>query len=238
MASTEKILEMVNNYIDHAKIDRNAIHTFRKAENNRYDIPECDLAMIISALEEDISRKAAKSAGNGNARKAALNIIKNAEKQNRMLLNGIIESDNNTAKYICDGYTIIKFENIAFELPKIEDKPENIQNTYNSMENIFKSNKSDISNYVQIETPDIIELKTKYKVWKAENKRSKEFCLYDFSEDENAPRVNLEYLINTLEIMPNCKIMIHSSNPHKMIYFVDSENGMEAFLCPVRKNKK
>lgn len=235
MASSEKILEMVNNYINHAKIDRKAINNFRKAKNNRYEIPECDLAMIVSALEEDISRKAAKSAGNGNARKAALNIIKNATKENRKWLAGIIESDNNSVKYICDGYTIIKFENIAFELPKIEDKPENIQNTYNSMVKMFDKNKSAIFDYVPIKTPDIIELKTRYKVWKAENKKYKDFCYYDFAENENAALVNLEYLINILEIMPNCKIRIHPNNPHKIIYFIDSENGMEAFLCPVRK---
>lgn len=56
---------------------------------------------------------------------------------------------------------------------------------------------------------------------------------YDFGVD--LPLVNAEYLLDLLELFPDCEIYAHD-NPHYPIYF-KSASG-EAVLCPIRKSEK
>ena len=94
-------------------------------------------------------------------------------------------------------------------------------------------------NSIALNRPAAAELRAKIKADRAEYKaqrRSKYetfISKYDFGG--GLPLVNAEYLLDIIELFPDCEIYAHE-NPLSPIYF-KSASG-EAVLCPIRKSEK
>lgn len=133
---------------------------------------------------------------------------------------------------LCDGMTGVRL-NSAFNL--IEAPEPECGDRFDLDAVIRPSQKNSIA----LQRPSAAELRAKIKADRAEYKaqrRSKYETFipkYDFGV--GLPLVNAEYLLDLIEIFPDCEIYAHH-NPLYPIYF-KSASG-EAVLCPICKSEK
>jgi alkyl sulfatase BDS1-like metallo-beta-lactamase superfamily hydrolase len=170
--------------------------------------------------KQDIYKKeTAKTNGKANLHKSAMEIIKSAKTLSYTSFHGSYIQDG--CQYVCDGYRAIKIKN-AIDLPEAPalDHPD--------MSKFFNS-----TNSIELQLPDIAELKLYIKLQKAEGSKKHEI-LWDFGD--NMPQVNANYLLTIMEADLNLKAYSNDNNANSPIIF--KSDDIEALLMPVRKVKK
>ena len=94
-------------------------------------------------------------------------------------------------------------------------------------------------NSVALKRPAIAELRAKIKSdraeYKASNRSKYESFVPTYDFGAGLPLVNAEYLLDLLELFPDCEIYAHE-NPIYPIYFKSAAG--EAVLCPIRRRSE
>lgn len=187
-------------------------------------------AEIIEGLKQEaaaeIRREEAKRSGTADRQKAAERVIKSAKADSHEALHGAWMTADGMQN-ICDGFQAYRLRKT---LP-LEEIPANVQPL--DIARIVITNCGDV-----VPLPELSELRAHIKTEKARIKAlkkskelnpSKSAPVWDFGE--NLPQVNAEYLLNALELLPNCTAYAKAKNHY--IYF-ESEAGRGVIL-PIRK---
>lgn len=193
------------------------------------------MADFCKALQMDILKSSDKC--KANRTKAVLRILKNSELE--QFTKAFIDDDGN--EIVLDGYRAICFANPVDGVPTTDngDGFISIKNTYFS---------EDISSYNKLNLASLAELKAELKIDKANNvgvdtgkKKKTPIYAFGISADEyksTTPIVNLQYLIDIVEAMPNAKATYKTNrNGISTVYFFDDEGNM-AILLPFRYDKE
>ena len=235
MLNTEQTLERV------LRIARNLPETDRKYFDFTQQHPDdCDkdsleIGVQLSALVVDLRTALAveeeRKRGRATPFAAAKRICKRTVERNsrRSARGAWIDKDGKQC--LCDGMTGVRL-NSAFDLTEAPE-PE-CGDRYDLGEVIRPSR----GNSIALKCP-AAELRAKIKTDRAEYKaqrRSKYETFipkYDFGA--GLPLVNAEYLLDLLELFPDCEIYAHE-NPYSPIYFKSAAG--EAVLCPIRRRSE
>lgn len=173
---------------------------------------------LIREIKHEIRQTTAKSSGRNTELKAAERILKTSP-DSRQMLKFAHEKDGK--QYICNGYILI-INNNPLPLPPV---PENIICDID-FERLYKSNIYDSK--IPLKLPIVADLKAQYKIEKAQHKGEKGFRpVYRFGDE--LPAVDMQYLIDMLEAMPECKAF--SSGQTRALQF-ENENA-SGILMPV-----
>ena len=164
------------------------------------------------------------AAGKLSPLKAANRIIKIAKRSHRIATHGSWML--NGMQCYCDGYRAVRLHN---PLPTEEIPPEALPMDLSGIINGAKENMG-----AELILPSIAELKAHIKIQKAVKKSNKDRnpVTYDFGE--NLPAVNAEYLMDMLELLPECKARAAKHKPLIGLIYFEAEAG-DGALCPVRK---
>ena len=188
-------------------------------------------AEIIEALKQEaaaeIRREEAKRSGTADRQKAAERVIKSAkaDKYHEALHGAWMTADG--MQNLCDGFQAYRLR----EALPLEEIPANVQPIY--IDRIVITNGGDV-----VPLPELSELRAYIKTEKARIKalkKSKELTpdksapIWDFGDD--LPQVRAEYLLNALELLPNCTAYARKKNEY--IYF-ESDAGA-GLILPIRK---
>lgn len=172
---------------------------------------------VLKQLEADMLIEQSKKSGTKSIVTAANRIIKNAESLKKPMLEGMFTNqtrDGSTLYCVCDSFVAIRFNEKPL-LPEIDSK---YHGQEMQLEYIVK--RPDFSK--EIKLPDIGELKVYIKTHKIKEKNNpKKVDGYLLDEELNL-WVNPQYLLNTMECLPDCKA--YAANRISPIYF-KAENG-------------
>lgn len=149
-------------------------------------------------LEDEIRACAARSAKVQNRQRAALRILKNAEKSTPNDFFHKAWRDAEGRQFVCDGYQAVAL-NTPLPLPEGSGDQPALEKTILALD----------CPMTPLEFPySLAELKGLKAIHDAEQKRyaAKTRKPGYFTFGENAPDVNIDYLINTLEILPNAQL--------------------------------
>lgn len=184
-----------------------------------------DMDTTLKQLEADMLIEQSKKSGTKSIVTAANRIIKNAESTGRDMLVGMFENKDKygETKYcVCDGFVAIRFNEKPL-LPEIDEK-------YHEQEMQLEHIVKPMDGSKEITLPDIGELKVYIKTHKIKEKNNpKKVADYLLDEELNL-WVNPQYLLNTMECLPDCKA--YAANSISPIY-VTAENG-DGCVCPVK----
>lgn len=187
------------------------------------------LADLCADLRADIGEQTARKNGKGAAYAAAKRICKSAMQHANVTVHGYW-MDEEGRQCLCDGFRGVRLANI-YELPKLDP-------TFNPM-NLDKCMPLDCTE--RVELPDLAELKTALKIWKAENpkpkgKRANSYnlpvCRYDFGEGK--PEFDAQYLIDMMEALPGAEAYINPARGDKSSIYFKGDAG-DGVLMPMRK---
>lgn len=179
------------------------------------------LAGIAADLREAIAEQAAKSAGHGNARKAAQRIFKAAPRDD---CRQAWEQDGK--QILCNGYLAIALNTPIGDLPTTETLP------FDALRCIKAAADN---NGAVLPVPTAAELRGYIKQRTAEMKArglKESFPLYDFGND--LPAVNARYLLDCVEILPGAVFRASSHRPEVCGIYFESADGC-GILLPVRR---
>lgn len=184
------------------------------------------LGAMVIALKADIAAEECRAAGKSSPLKAANRIIKNAKKCNsREYTHGSWMSLDGMQCY-CDGYHGVRLHNpLPTEKIHTNEMPIDLGRIVNSA----KDNAG-----ARLNLPSVAELKAHIKFQKAVKKanRNRDAITYEFGD--NLPAVNAEYLLNMLELLPECKARAAKNSPLLGTIYFEAEAG-DGVLLPVRK---
>ena len=180
-----------------------------------------ELENLIKELTLTLGAEKAKVSGDSVVFKAAMRILKSAERNANAPFHGaFMYKDSCGDKYqcVCDGYQLVRFKT-QLDLPKAP-----VPNTLD-IEGIYKG----LSRETPLESPTVPELRTMLKVHKAKYiGRPREYkAMYDFGEGK--PLVDANFLLNILECLPGCTMY---SNGEKGYIPCVAENG-DGLLLPI-----
>ena len=185
---------------------------------------ENEMLDVLKSLESDMLIEQSKKSGTKSIVTAANRIIKNAESRNKPMLEGMFTNqtrDGSTLYCVCDGYVAIRFNEKPL-LPEIDEK-------YHGQEMQLEQIVKPMDSSKEIDLPDISELKVYIKTHKIKEKNNpKTVADYLLNEELNL-WVNPQYLLNTMECLPDCKA--YAANRISPIYF-KAENG-DGVVMPV-----
>ena len=185
---------------------------------------ENEMLDVLKSLESDMLIEHSKKSGTKSIVTAANRIIKNAESRKKPMLEGMFTNqtrDGSTLYCVCDGYVAIRFNEKPL-LPEIDEK-------YHGQEMQLEQIVKPMDGSKEIALPDISELKVYIKTHKIKEKNNdKKVADYLLDEELNL-WVNPQYLLNTMECLPDCKA--YAANRISPIYF-KAENG-DGVVMPV-----
>lgn len=209
LESVYSMLETVLNFI--SSDEKNSIKEMLLSEDN-------DFGKIIKTLEEDIAQESAKKNGVSTQRNALKRIIKVASHDDR--LNGIWTNKEGN-QVVCNGYVAIHLKT-HFDLPKVKGLDTDAFFNFNRI----KLNKT-------VPLPTIGKLKNIIAKHKQDTKKDKvkSYATYDFGD--NLPRVNVQYLLDIMEVLPDV-LTVSLSSQNSPVYFESKKYG-KAVLMPCRK---
>ena len=239
--NAEKVLAALNEIVEQIDKDR-PDYDFKKyfdkdmnSITSRNNGAPSMMADLCKALQMDILKSSYKC--KANRAKAVLRILKNSNKE--QFTKAFIDDDGK--EIVLDGYRAICFASPVDGVPTTDngDGFLSIRDSYFS---------KDISSYDKLNLASLAELKAELKIDKANNVgvdtgKKKKTPIYAFgvSADEyksTTPIVNLQYLIDIVEAMPNAKAVCKTDKyGFSVIYFIDDEGNM-AILLPIRYDKK
>lgn len=192
------------------------------------------MADFCKALQMDILKSSDKC--KANRAKAVLRILKNSNKE--QFTKAFIDDDGK--EIVMDSCRAICFASPVDGVPTTDNGDEfiSIKKSYFG---------DDISGYNKLNLASLAELKAKLKIDKANNVgidtgKKKKTPIYAFGirADEynnTTPIVNLQYLIDIVEAMPNAKAYEKYRNGIPWVHFVDDE-GNRGILLPLRYDKE
>lgn len=233
---SEKVLEALNDIIKQIEVD-NPEYNFKKyydldmnSVSSLHNGAPSMMADLCKTLQMDILKSGNK--GKANRTKAALRILKNAQKE--QFTKAFIDDDGR--EIVLDGYRAICFANPVDGLPVAD----------NDDKGGFKSIKDNCFNgdyNKPLCLASLDELKAELKIDKANNNgfdtgAKKRLPIYAFgvsSENYNAstPIVNLQYLIDIVEAMPTAKAYYKEYRYGIFTTFFKDEEGNMAILLPI-----
>ena len=180
------------------------------------------LADLAADLREGIAQQAAKTAGRGNARKAALHIFKTSSRDD---LRGAWEQDGK--QILCNGYLAIALNSPINDLPAAENQ------TFDALNCIEPASRN---SGAYLPVPTAAELRAYIKqrgaALKAAGMKEK-FPLYDFGD--GLPAVDARFLLDIVEILPGASFRASSYRPDIGGIYFESAGGF-GILLPVRKH--
>lgn len=182
------------------------------------------LADLAADLREGIAQQTAKTAGRGNARKAAQHIFRTAQRDD---LRGAWEQDGK--QILCNGYLAIALNTPINDLPTAEDQ------TFDALRFIVHAREN---NGEILPAPTAAELRAYIKQRGAELKaagKKEKFPLYDFGD--GLPFVNARFLLDIVEILPGVTFRASSRLPELGILYFESADGCGCLL-PARKTAR
>lgn len=183
-----------------------------------------DMNTTLKQLEADMVIEQSKKSGTKSIVTAANRIIKNAKSRNKPMLEGMFTNqtrDGSTLYCVCDGFVAIKFNEKPL-LPEIDKK-------WHGQEMQLEQIVKPMDGSKEIDLPDIGELKVYIKTHKIKEKNNpKRVADYLLNEELNL-WVNLQYLLNAMECLPDCKA--YAANRISPIY-LKAENG-DGVVMPV-----
>lgn len=188
------------------------------------------LALLIQDLQRDIGAEECRAAGRLNPQKAALRIIKNAQKVQpaRPAMHGAWTAGDRQC--VCDGFRAFRLENALPGLPGIAEglEPFNVDGCIDPARTGFSK---------PLELPDVSEVKAYIKSEKARRKADKGApdIMWDFGE--GLPYVNAQYLADALEILPDCTCRISTNRPELGGLYFECADG-DGLLMSARRPKK
>lgn len=240
--NAEKVLAALNEIIEQIDKDK-PDYNFKKyfdRDMNSVTSSYCGapsmMADLCKALQMDILKSSDKC--KANRTKAVLRILKNSDKE--QFTKAFIDDDGK--EIVLDGYRAICFASPVDGVPTTD----NGDGFLSIRDSCFGK---DISSYDKLlNLASLAELKAELKIDKANNvgvdtRKKKKTPIYAFgiSADEyksTTPIVNLQYLIDIIEAMPNAKAFYKTNrNRISAVYFVDDE-GNRAILLPFRYNEE
>ena len=178
------------------------------------------LAGLVLDLKEDIIADSCKSAGRGKNLSAAKRIIKSAKSiDNHPELHGAWMADGKQC--YCDGYRAVR---LVDPLP-VENIPEHQQPL--DIDRIYRGVLQNKGR--QLDLPSVGELKAHIKMEKAKPDRDRVIC-WDFGD----VKVNASYLIDMLEILPDCVAYAGESKVSISGIYFESAAG-DGILLPCKK---
>lgn len=185
---------------------------------------ENEMLDVLKSLEADMLIEQSKKSGTKSIVSAANRIIKNAESTGKDRLMGMFTNqtkDGSTLYCVCDGFVAIRFNEKQL-LSEIDSK-------YYGQEMQLECIVKPMDGSKEIALPDIGELKVYIKTHKIKEKNNpKKVADYLLDEELNL-WVNPQYLLNTMECLPDCKA--YTANRISPIYF-KAENG-DGVVMPV-----
>lgn len=179
---------------------------------------------VLKQLEADMIIEQSKKSSTKSIVTAANRIIKNAELRNKPMLEGMFTNqtrDGSTLYCVCDGFVAIRFNEKPL-LPEIDEK---WHGQKMQLEQIVRP----IYYSKEITLPDIDKLKVYIKTHKIEEKNNPKKVADYLLDDGLDLWVNPQYLLNTMECLPDCKA--YAANRINPIYF-KAENG-DGVVMPV-----
>lgn len=226
--TTEQIFTAVMTYLEKTTDENRdfCLKAFERGEHlPKETIEVCPLFAISNLaldLKEQLAVEAAKSAGKAKPRSAALRLIKSSVKStaNASVHGAWLGKDGR--QYMTNGAYIVAL-NTPLDLPTAEGAP--------NLERVLTDPRRE--DLTEIPLPTVAELKAFIKTEKAlgRKERKGEFY-YDFGK--NLPRVNSEFLLTILEILPNAKAVYCPAMETRSTLTFTSPDG-EALLMPCYK---
>lgn len=239
--NAEKVLAALNEVveqIDKDHPDYNFKEYFDRDMNsvtNSYNGAPSMMADLCKVLQMDILKSSDKC--KANRAKAVLRILKNSDKE--QFTKAFIDDDGK--EIVLDAYRAICFASPVDGVPTTDNGDDflSIRDSYFS---------KDISSYDKLNLASLAELKAELKIDKANNvgvdtgkKKKTPIYAFGISADEynsKTPIVNLQYLIDIVEAMPNAKAVCKTDKyGFSAVYLIDDEGNM-AILLPLRYDKK
>ena len=189
------------------------------------------LAELIGELYErsrdDLDEAAARSAGRGNARTAALRLLRYVP-ADKLEQYGGAWIDEHGHQFFLNTYMGLRL-NRPLPLPEVKRQK--------TMENVIQDRPCGLEELPVRET--LAELKTLRSRYNAEQKllpkSQKQKPLYSFGEGK--PAVDVNFLIDALEILPGATILAKSGSSCTAPVYLESPDGL-GLICPVRMNAK
>lgn len=225
--TNEKMLERVNEIVLHLNDDDTNAYEFA-LKHTLDGVPGIGgmLASLTLELRADVLQAAVKSAGRSSALAAAKRLLKNASYNSHENCHGAWMQ--NGKQCLCDGYHAVMLDSEIPGLPQVPDDVEKFD-----LDHSISFSRNNCGTVLVL--PTGAELKAYIKTQKAEYKARgiKTPVSYDFGE--GLPLVNAHYLLDMLELLPDCAAVCHREKPLvSAIYFKNPELG-EGVLLPVRK---
>lgn len=186
------------------------------------------LGVLVNNIRQDMAERAVTRQGGSSVLNAAKRILKNSKKKNphnhTLQYSAIIDG----FQYVCDGYRLVKLKD-HLPLPELP-KGENYLQVDKLCGDVVNCNEN-------LELPDLGKLKSYVKAEKAVRRgqglRGDALDVYfDFGEDQ--PLCRADYLIDIMEVIPNCTAKYIKGRTTGPMHFT---NGIdEAILMPVKKH--
>lgn len=238
---SEKVLEALSEIVAQIEVDC-PDYNFKKyfeldmnSVNNSYNGAPSMVAELCKALQMDIVKSGNKVTA--NRAKAALRILKNSTEE--QFQKSFIDDDGR--QIILDGYRAICFAKPVEGLP-VEDKDN--KDGFKSIKNAYFDNGVEYLYDKPLHLASLAELKAELKIDKANNNginkgKKKNTPVYSFgvsADDYNGstPIVNLQYLIDIVEAMPNAKASYKEDKYGVYTVFFKDDEGNKAILLPIK----
>lgn len=237
MLTTEQTLERVLRIARSLPETERQHFDFTQQHPDDYDKDSLEIGVQLSALVVDLRTALAveeeRKRGRAVPYAAAKRICKRTVERNshRPSTRGAwIDADGKQC--LCDGMTGVRL-NSPFKLT-VAPEPECGERF--DLDAVIRPVRL---NSVALKSPSAAELRAKIKSDRAEYKASNRskyesfVSTYDFGA--GLPLVNAEYLLDLIELFPDCEIYAHE-NPVYPIYFKSAAG--EAVLCPIRRRSE
>lgn len=188
------------------------------------------LALLIQDLQHDLNQEDARAGGKLDQLKAAQRVIKSAEKCNpgKPAIHGVWVADG--LQCFCDGYRGFRLHN-PLTLPAIREGLEPI--SLGALVNSARDNS------VPLELPSVADLKAHIKTETARRKgegiKTKLPVTWDFGE--GLPLVNAQYLLDALEVLPDCIARASGRRPDTAGIYFEATAG-DGIVMPSRRPKQ
>lgn len=172
-----------------------------------------------AALLLDAKTRMDKSSSSASVVSAAKRICKSAIEHNSQRLGGIMFQKGFYC--LCDGYRIVRLTEDVSSLPHLEYNPDR-PDMSELMKDAFHNN------HDRIDLPELADVRVYISRIKSKGCTTREIS-YQLAE---GVYVNPQYLLDMLQVLPDCKCYINADKAGKsMIYFI-ADNG-DGVLLPV-----
>lgn len=237
MLTTEQTLERVLRIARSLPETDRKYFDFTQQHPDDYDKDSFEIGVQLSALVVDLRAALAieeeRKRGRATPFAAAKRICKRTvERNSRRPSTQGAWIDKDGKQCLCDGMTGARL-NSAFHLTEAPEPECGDRFDLGAVIRPIRGNS------IAMKRPDYAELRAKIKADRAEYeaKRVSKYVdfipKYDFGA--SLPLVNAEYLLDLIELFPDCEIYAHK-NPNSPIYFKSA--GGEAVLCPLRRTSE